>query len=127
MNNKNDFDNYIEDFFNVEVNGYNKESLDEILSYFIDAPLNQGRKKGGIELIFLGFKKIGETQVGFEYSLKFQTMCIRCKKEFTFQQNVIYNPEEYIKKPSLFNDSCPNCGLVFHVNAYLRDWWFEGD
>ncbi len=127
LDDKDEFDLFISKFFEEETEDLRSESLDEILSLFINIPLNEPVFRNGIPLIFLGYKKISENQDNIVYTFKFKTTCSRCDSDFSFQQDISYNAERYKTKPAEFQESCPNCGLLFKSNAYINDWWFEGD
>jgi hypothetical protein len=125
LHDKDEFDLFISNFFEEEGEDLKTESLDEILSLFINIPLNEPVFRSGIPLIFLGYEKISKRQDNIRYSFKFKTTCPRCESDFNFQQDISYNAERYKTKPAEFQEPCPNCGLYFKSNAYINEWWFE--
>lgn len=122
LDNKDDFDKF---FINIFKEDYINQSLDEILSLFIRAPLNKKVFRAGIGLTFLGYKKKKDDGRIFEYYFKFKIVCSRCHEEFIFEQEVHFNSEDYSKNPSQFESKCPKCGLKFHMDAYITYWWFD--
>lgn len=121
LDNKNDFDVYFVECF---IEGFNDQSLDDILSLCIKAPLGKRRYRNNVELTFLEYKKLKDNGKIFEYLFRFKTICIRCKQELRFEQKTPYNSEVYSTDPSFFNAEC-HCGLKFHIDAYITNWWFD--
>ncbi|MBD3213336.1 MAG: hypothetical protein GF311_12070 [Candidatus Lokiarchaeota archaeon] len=125
LDDKDEFDLFIQDIFKSEEKEFNEQKLDSILSKMIQTPLNKKIERNGVPLFFLGYKKIRQIGEKFEYLFRFKTTCSRCEKEFTFEQKIIYYAEKYLSDPSYFEVPCPNCSLTFHMDAYINEWWFD--
>lgn len=122
LDNKDNFDKFFINKFKLD---YSNQSLDEILSLFIRAPQNKKIFRGGVGLTFLGYKKMKDDGKIFEYYFKFKIDCSRCHEEFIFEQEIKFNSEVYSTNPSQFESKCPKCGLKFHMDAYITNWWFD--
>lgn len=101
------------------------KTFDDILSLFIQTPLNQKVSRNGVDLVFLGYREIENNGQKFKYLFCFKVICNRCDNNLLFKQKIIFDSNKYSIDPSIFNSECPVCKRHFHMNAYISEWWFD--
>jgi len=95
----------------------------EIFQIFELPEINKELNRQKVIFKIKRFKLISYQEPFWIFEFHCSVKCKRCKKEFEFNCLIKYSENEY--RPLNFNKICPNCGLVFHCDAFFSRFYMD--